>query len=70
MEERVAEGQMEKARLPLAANPTVQAAVSTKEWGTAGKTRGGAPTTDLVSGQEFEIAGQRGARIGIALKSL
>jgi cobalt-zinc-cadmium efflux system outer membrane protein len=69
MEEKVAKGQMEKARLPLAANPTVQTDVSTREGEPQGNVgRGANYGFGLL--QEFEIAGQRGARIGIAAKNL
>ena len=68
LEEDVIKGQLEKARLPLIFNPTIEGGVEKK-----GKPpEGGKEFTDyqIRLSQEFEIAGQRGLRINIAEKNL
>ncbi len=68
-EEVVARGQMQKASLPLIANPTFQSEVSTGE-GEPQNSAGRRTYYGVGVLQEFEIAGQRGARIDIAVKNL
>ncbi len=69
MEEEAAKGQRDKARLPLIANPVIETSGSKKEKlpeeGTGQVTNYGARLS-----QQFEIAGQRGLRIGVAEKNL
>ena len=68
LEEDVIKGQLERARLPLIFNPTIEGGVEKK-----GKPpEGGKEFTDyqIRLSQEFEIAGQRGLRINIAEKNL
>lgn len=69
LEEETANGQLEKALLLLINNPTVEGNVSKKE--RPDEEGGGAFTNyGFKLSQEFEIAGQRGARIDIAEKEL
>ena len=70
LEEEVTLSQGIKARLPLRANPTIESGVSTK--GKSPVEPGTKRFTDygIKVSQEFEIAGQRSARIGIAEKDL
>ncbi|HMK64957.1 MAG TPA: TolC family protein, partial [Thermodesulfobacteriota bacterium] len=67
LEEKVAEGRLEKANLPLAANPLMESYVSGKD---KLQEEGGGKYTNygLKVSQEFEIAGQRGLRIDMAEK--
>ena len=70
LEEEVSKGQEIKARLPLRFNPTLESNVATK--GKSPVEEGSRRFTDygVKLSQEFEIAGQRGFRIGIAEKDL
>ena len=68
-EEEVARGQMEKAKLPLIANPTFQSGLSTRE-GEPQDPTGRVTNYGVGLLQEFEIAGQRGVRIDLAGKNL
>jgi cobalt-zinc-cadmium efflux system outer membrane protein len=70
LEEEVIKGQEIKARLPLRFNPTIESNVATK--GKSPVEEGSRRFTDygVKLSQEFEIAGQRGFRIGIAEKDL
>jgi cobalt-zinc-cadmium efflux system outer membrane protein len=68
-EEEVARGQMEKAKLPLIANPTFQSGLSTRE-GEGPDATGRVTNYGVGLLQEFEIAGQRGVRIDLAGKNL
>ena len=70
LEEEVIKGQEIKARLPLRFNPTIGSNVATK--GKSPVEEGSRRFTDygVKLSQEFEIAGQRGFRIGIAEKDL
>jgi cobalt-zinc-cadmium efflux system outer membrane protein len=69
LEDEVTKSQLEKARLPLIANPIVESYLSGKE---KPQEEGGGKYTNygLKLSQEFEIAGQRGLRIDIAEKEL
>ena len=69
LEEESAKGQSEKARLLLIDNPTVEGSVSKKD---RPEGEGGGKFTNygVKLSQEFEIAGQRGARIEVAEKEL
>jgi cobalt-zinc-cadmium efflux system outer membrane protein len=64
-----AKGQNEKAQLLLINNPTIEGAVSKKDMP---EEEGGGKVTNygVKLSQEFEIAGQRGARIDVAEKEL
>jgi len=69
LEENAANGQLEKARLPLINNPTIEGNVSKKdrpdEEGDGKFTNYG-----FKLSQEFEVAGQRSTRIDVAEKEL
>jgi len=67
LEEEVVKGQMEKARLLLINNPTIEGDLSKKD---KPKEEGGGKFTNygVKLSQEFEIAGQRGLRIDVAGK--
>jgi len=69
LEEEVTRGQNEKARRLLSNNPTLEGNVSKKE---RPEEEGGGKFTNygFKLSQEFEIAGQRGARIDVAEKEL
>jgi outer membrane protein, heavy metal efflux system len=69
LEEKVAEGRLEKANLPLASNPLVESYISGKD---KVQEEGGGKYTNygLKLSQEFEIAGQRGLRIDMAEKEM
>ena len=69
LEEKVAEGRLGKARLPLASNPVMESYVSGKD---KLQEEGGGKYTNygLKLSQEFEIAGQRGLRIDMAEKEI
>lgn len=69
LEEEVAKGQLEKARLLLISNPEIEGDLSKKD---KPKEEGGGKFTNygIKLSQEFEIAGQRGLRIDIAEKDL
>jgi len=69
LEEESAKGQNEKARLLLINNPTIEGNVSKKD---RPETEGGGKFTNygFKLSQEFEVAGQRGARIDVAEKEL
>jgi len=69
LEEVSAQGQDEKARLLLINNPTIEGNISKKE---RPEEEGGGKFTNygFKLSQEFEIAGQRGARIGVSEKEL
>lgn len=68
LEEEVAKAQVQKARLPLIANPNVEGNVETK--GKGGDVQRTFRDYGLSLSQEFEIAGQRGFRIDVAEKEL
>jgi cobalt-zinc-cadmium efflux system outer membrane protein len=70
LEEEVIKGQEIKARLPLRFNPTIESNIATK--GKSPIEEGSKRFTDygVKVSQEFEIAGQRGFRIGIAERDL
>ncbi len=69
MEESAALGRLEKARLPLASNPTLEGYVSKKD--RPEEDGGGAYTNyGFKVSQELEIAGQRGSRISAAQNDL
>ncbi|MCU0580766.1 MAG: TolC family protein [Desulfobacterota bacterium] len=65
----VAQGQLEKAQIPLIANPVMESFVSGKD---RPPQEGGGEYTNygLKLSQEFEIAGQRGLRISLSEKEL
>ena len=69
LEEETAKGQNEKARLLLINNPTIEGNVSKKD---RPEEEGGGKFTNygFKLSQEFEIAGQRGARINVSEKEL
>ncbi|MEW6740213.1 MAG: TolC family protein [Nitrospirota bacterium] len=69
LEEEVVKGQLEKARLLLISNPTIEGDLSKKD---KPKEEGGGRFTNygVKLSQEFEIAGQRGLRIDIAEKGI
>jgi len=69
LEEESAKGQDEKARLPLINNPEIEGNVSKKD---RPSEEGGGQFTNygFKLSQEFEIAGQRGARMAVAEKEL
>lgn len=64
-----AQGRLEKARIPLSANPVIESYLAGKD---KPREDGGGTYTNygLKLSQEFEIAGQRGLRIDIAEKDL
>lgn len=68
LEEQVAQGKLEKARLPLAFNPVIEGSLSKK----GSPPEGGERFTDYGArlSQELEIAGQRGVRIDVAKKEI
>jgi len=68
LEEEVAKAQMQKARLPLIANPTVESNVVAK--GKGGDVQRTFTDYGVALSQEFEIAGQRGFRIDVAEKEI
>ena len=69
LEEESAKGQNEKARLLLINNPTIEGNISKKE---KPDEEGGGNFTNygFKLSQEFEVAGQRGARINVSEKEL
>ena len=69
LEEESAKGQNEKARLLLINNPTLEGNISKKDRPEA---EGGGKFTNygFKLSQEFEVAGQRGARINVSEKEL
>jgi len=69
LEEESAKGQNERAQLLLINNPTIEGNVSKKD---RPEEEGGGKFTNygFKLSQEFEIAGQRGARINVAEKEL
>ena len=69
LEKEVAKGRLEKAGLPLIANPLIESNLSGKD---KLQEEGGGKYTNygFKLSQEFEIAGQRGLRIAIAEKEL
>ena len=69
LEKEVAQGRLEKAELPLMANPLIESNLSGKD---KLQEEGGGKYTNygFKLSQEFEIAGQRGLRIDIAEKEL
>jgi len=69
LEEETAMGQNEKARLLFINNPTIEGTVSKKD---RPEEEGGRKFTNygFKLSQEFEVAGQRGARINVAEKEL
>jgi cobalt-zinc-cadmium efflux system outer membrane protein len=69
LETGVAQGQMERARLPLIFNPVLEGSVVKKEKSSDPGARGFTDYGVKLS-QEFEIAGQRGVRIDIAQKEI
>ena len=69
LEEESAKGQNEKARLLLINNPTIEGSISKKD--RPGEEGGGKFTNyGFKLSQEFEVAGQRGARINVSEKEL
>lgn len=69
LEEEIVKGQLEKARLLLINNPTIEGSLSKKEKSV--EERSGKFTDyGIKLSQEFEIAGQRGLRIEVAEKGL
>lgn len=69
LEEEPAKGQNEKARLLLINNPTIEGSISRKD--RPEEESGGKFTNyGFKLSQEFEVAGQRGARINVAEKEL
>jgi len=69
LEEETASGRLEKALLPLINNPTIEGNVSKKDR-PEGEGGGAFTNYGFKLSQEFEIAGQRGARIEVAEKEL
>ncbi|MDP3030361.1 MAG: TolC family protein [Deltaproteobacteria bacterium] len=69
LDEETAKGQSEKARLLLINNPTIEGSVSKKD---RPEVEGGGKFTNygFKLSQEFEVAGQRGARINVSEKEL
>ena len=69
LEEESAKGQNEKARLLLINNPTIEGNISKKD---RPEEEGGGKFTNygFKLSQEFEVAGQRGARINVSEKEL
>lgn len=69
LEPGVAQGQLERAKLPLIFNPVLEGSVVKKE---KSPDPGSKDFTDygIKLSQEFEIAGQRGVRIDVAQKEL
>lgn len=69
LEEESAKGRNEKARLLLINNPTIEGNVSKKE---RPEEEGGGKFTNygFKLSQEFEVAGQRGARISVSEKEI
>ncbi|MDP2158443.1 MAG: TolC family protein [Nitrospirota bacterium] len=69
LEEETAKGQNERARLLLINNPTLEGNVSKKD---RPEVEGGGKFTNygFKLSQEFEVAGQRGARINVSEKEL
>lgn len=68
LEEEIAKTQLQKARLPLIANPTVESNVVAK--GKGGDVQRTFTDFGVALSQEFEIAGQRGLRIDVAEKEI
>ena len=68
LEQDAARGQIEKARLPLIANPVIEGLGSMKEKSVQDG-RGKYTNYGVAVSQEFEVAGQRGLRIDIAEKN-
>jgi len=68
LEEDVAKAQLQKARLPLIANPSLETGVVAK--GKGGDVQRTFIDYGLGLSQEFEIAGQRGFRIDVAEKEI
>jgi cobalt-zinc-cadmium efflux system outer membrane protein len=69
LETGVAQGQMERAKLPLIFNPVLEGSVVKKEKSSDPGARGFTDYGVKLS-QEFEIAGQRGVRIEVAQKEI
>lgn len=69
LETGVAQGQMERARLPLIFNPVLEGSV-VKKGESADPGARGFTDYGVKLSQEFEIAGQRGVRIDVARKEL
>lgn len=69
LEKEVSTGRLEKAELPLAANPIIESNLSGKD---KLSDEGGGKYTNygVKLSQEFEIAGQRGLRIDMAKKEI
>jgi cobalt-zinc-cadmium efflux system outer membrane protein len=68
LEEEVAKAQLQKAKLPLIANPSLETAVVAK--GKGGDVERTFIDYGLGLSQEFEIAGQRSLRIDVAEKEI
>jgi len=68
-EEDIAGGQLEKAQLLLANNPTVEGNISKKDR-PEGESGGAFTNYGFKLSQEFEVAGQRGSRIAVAKNEL
>jgi cobalt-zinc-cadmium efflux system outer membrane protein len=69
LEDEVVKGQLERARLLLINNPTIEGEVSKKEKPIE-EGNGKFTNSGFKLSQEFEIAGQRGLRIDVAEKGL
>ncbi len=69
LEEEVAQGQLQKARLPFPANPILEGMGSRKER-LPEEGSGKVTNYGVKLSQEFEVAGQRGLRIDVAQKNL
>ncbi len=68
LEEGIAKAQLQKARLPLIANPTVETNIVRK--GPGGDVERKFTDYGVALSQEFEVAGQRGFRIEVAEKEI
>jgi cobalt-zinc-cadmium efflux system outer membrane protein len=68
LEEEVGKAQLQKAGLPLIANPTVESNI--ERTGKGGDVDRSFTNYGVSLSQEFEIAGQRGLRINVAEKEL
>jgi cobalt-zinc-cadmium efflux system outer membrane protein len=69
LEEGATAGRLEKARLLLSSNPTIEGNISKKDR-PAGEDGGAYTNYGFKLSQEFEVAGQRGSRITVAENEL
>jgi len=69
LEAEAAQGQLEKAQLPLIANPVLETTGSRREMDPE-EERGWVTNYGVRLSQEFEVAGQRAIRIDVAQKTL